>query len=148
LTESQLLEKCAQHALLPGADKNTPIQQRYFQIFWDPAYGVSPVMLSPFSGLGERTEDKVAWNMAMAVAWNAAMVAVYIEVEHGFGDITFINTWPFLNAWWKLCLYSLPVGRYYHVAVLLSNTLNCICPNQSAQYFDCEPPILEAYFHA
>jgi hypothetical protein len=137
LAELKLLEKCAQYALRPGADDNTPIKDRYFQLFGDPAYGVSPLMLSPFSGPGERTDDEAAWN--------AAMAAVRIEVEHGFGDIT--RQWPFLNAWWKHHVYSSPIGRYYRVAVLLTNALNCLRPNQTSTYFDCEPPLLEEYFH-
>ncbi|KAF7334803.1 DDE Tnp4 domain-containing protein [Mycena sanguinolenta] len=137
LAESKILEKCAQFALRPGADQNTPIQQRYFQLFGDPAYGVSPLLLSPFSA-DQRTEEQTAWN--------AAMAAVRIEVEHGFGDIT--RQWPFLNAWWKHRVYSSPIGRYYRVAVLLANALNCLRPNQTSTYFDCEPPLLEDYFHA
>ncbi|KAJ6600829.1 hypothetical protein B0H10DRAFT_1887659, partial [Mycena sp. CBHHK59/15] len=43
------------------------------------------------------------------------MSAVRIEVEHGFGIVA--NLWPFLNAGWKMQLYSSPVGRYYRVAL-------------------------------
>ena len=73
------------------------------------------------------------------------MLAVWIEVEHGFGIVS--NTWPFPNAGWKMHFYSLPVGRYYHVGVLLTNCLNCLQPNQIAQYFDCPPPMLTDYLH-
>jgi hypothetical protein len=55
--------------------------------------------LSPFSG-GDRTEEQMEWNTAMS--------AVQIEVEHGFGDVTCL--WPFLNVWWKHCIYSSPIG--------------------------------------
>ena len=51
-----------------------------------------------------------------------------IEVEHGFGIVA--NTWPFLNAGWKMRLYSSPVGRCYRVGVLLTNCINCLWPNQ------------------
>ena len=86
--------------------------------------------------MGERTEEK---------EWNARMSAVHIEVEHGFGIVA--NTWPFLNAGWKMGLYSSPVGRYYRVGVLLSNCINCLWPNQVAQYFECLPPELDEYLH-
>jgi len=37
-----------------NADENTPIEERYFQIFGD---GVGPHILSPFSGPGEWTDE-------------------------------------------------------------------------------------------
>ncbi|KAE9406321.1 hypothetical protein BT96DRAFT_954974 [Gymnopus androsaceus JB14] len=125
------------HAFRPGADANTDISRRYFHVFGDPAYGISPVLMSPFAGLGDRTEEEKEWNKAMS--------AVRIEVEHGFADLT--RSWPFLNAWWVHRVFSSLVGRYYRIGVLLSNALNCIRPNQTAQTFDCEPPALEEYFH-
>nr|GAT45576.1 predicted protein [Mycena chlorophos] len=137
LAASELLQNCELHARKPGTDDNTPAAERYFQIFGDPAYGVSPLMLSPFSGAGERTEHEAAWNEAMA--------AVRIEVEHGFGGIT--ANWPFLNGWWTHRIWQSPVGRHYRVGVLLTNALNCINPNQTSQYFKCEPPTLDEYFH-
>jgi hypothetical protein len=68
-----------------------------------------------------------------------------IVVEHGFGIIA--NTWPFLNAGWKMELGASPVGWYYRAGVILANGLNCIRPNQISQYFECEPPELADYFH-
>ena len=136
-TESGLLDCLAQFAHQENTDEDTPIEERYFQISGDPAYGVGLNILSPFSGPGERTEEEKEWN--------AEMSAVRIEVEHGFGIVS--NTWPFLNAAWKMQLYSSPVGRYYRVGVLLTNCLNCLRPNQVAQYFDCIPPELHEYLH-
>jgi hypothetical protein len=52
--ESGVFEKARQHAFRVGTDENTPIGERYYQIFGDPAYGVSPVLISPFCG--EKTE--------------------------------------------------------------------------------------------
>jgi hypothetical protein len=77
---------------------------------------------SPFTGPGVQTEDELDWNNAMA--------GVRISVEHGFGDL--VVMWPFLNAWWKQRIFRSPIGRYYHVAVLLTNALNCFKPNQTA----------------
>lgn len=136
LSESGLIEWCYAHAFRPGADYTTPIAERYFQAFGDPANGINPVLMSPYAGLGQRTEEEKKWNEAMA--------AVRIEVEHGFADV--IRSWPFLNAWWVQRVFSSPVGSYYRVAVLLSNALNCVRPNQTAQTLNCEPPTLEDYF--
>ncbi|KAF7336366.1 DDE Tnp4 domain-containing protein [Mycena venus] len=137
LAAPHLLENCAQCAFRPRADHNTPITRRYFQIFGDPAYGVSPLLLSPFNAGADRTPEQTKWSHAMS--------SVRMEVEHGFGGIT--REWPFLNAWWKLRVYSSPVGRYYRVCVLLANALNCIRPNQTSQAFDILPPHVHEYFH-
>jgi hypothetical protein len=137
LTESGLLDRLAHFAHQEDVDDNTPLEDRYFQLFGDPAYGVGHHIISPFAGAGERTPEEKEWN--------AQMSAVRIEVEHGFGIVA--NLWPFLNAGWKMQLYSSPVGRYYRVGVLLANCLNCLCLNQVAQYFDCLPPDLDEYLH-
>ena len=137
LAESGLLEKCTTHARKPGTTNATPIEDRYYQLFGDPAYGVSPVLLSPFARAGQRSEDEQEWNVGMS--------SVRIEVEHGFGIV--VNTWPFLNAFWKLRVYASPVGVYYRVAVLLTNARNCYRPNQISQYFACRPPTVREYFH-
>jgi nuclease HARBI1 len=94
---------------------DAPYEEQTYQIFGDPAYGVGPHIISPFTGIGDHTEEKT---------WNAEMSTVHIEVEHGFGIVA--NTWPFLNAGWKMQLYSSPVGRYYQVGVLLMNCINCL----------------------
>jgi hypothetical protein len=137
LAESLLLDKCRQYAVCPGTNEQTLPQDRYYQLFGDAAYRVSPLMMSPFASRGVRTPDELAWNKVMS--------SVRIEVEHGFGIV--VNLWPFLNGFWKLCLFSSPVERYYCVGVLLTNARNCLHPNQVSMYFDCEPPTLSEYFH-
>jgi len=137
LNESAILERLAQFAVPDDIDDDTPEELQTFQIFGDPAYGLGPHMISPFAGAGARAQDEQEWNSRMS--------AVRIEVEHGFGIVA--NLWPFLNAGWKLRLYSSPVGRYYRVGVLLTNCINCQNPNQVAQYFKCVPPSLSQYLH-
>jgi hypothetical protein len=137
LSESGILRRFSTFAFREDIPANAPAEQRTFQVFGDPAYGLGPHIISPFSGAGERTEEELEWN--------AQMSAVRIEVEHGFGIVS--NLWPFLNAGWKMHLYSSPIGWYYRVGVLLANGLNCLHSNQVAQYFNCLPPLLEDYFH-
>jgi nuclease HARBI1 len=84
--ESGIFEKARQFALREGTDENTPIGDRYYQIFGDPAYGVSPVLMSPFTG--EKTEAEQLWNNKMS--------SVRISVEHSFGCV--LKSWPFLRA--------------------------------------------------
>ena len=129
LASSGLLDKCAEHAIHPNA--TLPPLERYFQLFGDPAYSISPLLMSPFSR-NQRTEEELEWNEAMA--------SVRIEVEHAFGGV--VRAWPFLDAWWKHQVFLSPLGHYYHVGVLLTNTLNCVHPNHTSQVFDCVPPIV------
>ena len=134
LRTSKLLETCA---VRDSTDENMPTEEWFLQLFGDPAYGVSNQIISPFSGHGERTNAEMDWN--------AEMAAVQIEVEHGFSIVS--NTWPFLNAGWKMHIFSSPIGRYYHAGVLFTNAINCLRYNQVAQYFDCKPPDLFDYFY-
>ena len=53
LTESALLDRLTQFAFPGDVDQNTPIEEHTLQIFGDPAYGVGPHIVSPFSGMGE-----------------------------------------------------------------------------------------------
>ena len=135
LASSNLLQKCAEHAIHPNASQ-LPLHHHRFQLFGDPAYGISLLLMSPFAR-NQRTEEELEWNKAMA--------SVRIEVEHAFGGV--VRAWPFLDAWWKHQIFSSPVGLYYRIGVLLTNALNCVRPNQTSQTFDCEPPTLEEYFH-
>jgi nuclease HARBI1 len=133
--KSRVFEWAREHAFREGADETTPIVDRYYQIFGDPAYGMSPVLSSPFQG--EKTEEEQEWNYRMS--------GVRISVEHGFGGV--LTAWPFLRAFWKHRVYSSPVGRYYRVAVLLYNAISCFRPNATSQRYDCMPPSVEEYFH-
>jgi hypothetical protein len=65
LNESGLAEACLEHAIQPDSEENDEPQDRYFQLFGDPAYGVSPVLLSPFAE-NERTDEQVEWNNKMS----------------------------------------------------------------------------------
>ncbi|KAF8986977.1 hypothetical protein BDQ17DRAFT_1259033 [Cyathus striatus] len=136
LAQSGLLPWAAQYAVRPMINENTPPEDRFLQVFGDPAYGNSHQIISPYAGLTPRMEQEKEWNLVMA--------SLRIEVEHGFGNT--LRLFPFLNAWWKHQIYSSPLGIYYHVGILLTNAQNCLHPNQTSQYFNCEPPVLEEYF--
>lgn len=68
LRDSGLLEHCAEHAF-----RNDGVERRTLQLFGDPAYSVSPFLVSPFAGAGVRTDEEKEWNTQMA--------SVHIEVE-------------------------------------------------------------------
>ena len=137
LSESGLLDQCAKYAVQEDIEDDTPLEHRFFQLYGDPAYGVNPFLISPYSGPGQRTASEQEFNSCMS--------SVRIEVEHGFGIV--LNTWPFLYTFWKQRLHQSPIGTYYRVAVLLTNAQNCLRPNQIALHFNCRPPELEEYFH-
>ncbi|KAJ3713874.1 hypothetical protein C8R42DRAFT_531954, partial [Lentinula raphanica] len=136
LTTSCILDKLDTFAFRPDVPADAPPHECNFVVFGDPAYGYGPHLISPFS-TDNITEPQKAWNEAMSQC--------RIEVEHGFGVV--VTLWPFLNNWQKITLLQAPVGHFYCVGVLLTNTLNCLRPNQVAQAFDCLPPTLNEYFH-
>ena len=73
------------------------------------------------------------------------MGGVRISVEHGFGIV--VQEWPFLNSITKQKILGTQCGTVYCVAILLTNALSCLVPNQTAQWYNCVPPTLEEYFH-
>lgn len=135
LAQSGLLGHCAEHAIQPGSTPDSPLHERFYQLLGDKAYPLSPQLISLISG-DDLTEEQSEWNHMMS--------SFRIEVEHGFADV--IRLWPYLNVWWKHRVFYSPVGRYYRVGVLFTNAHNCIRPNQTSQFFHCEPPTLEEYF--
>jgi nuclease HARBI1 len=84
LAKTKILEVCVIHTVWKDTDENTPAQERYLQIFGDPAYGVSNQITSSYAGAGDRTDAEKEWN--------AEMVAVRIEVEHRFSIVLNSNT--------------------------------------------------------
>ena len=63
---SGLLDRLAHFAYRPRTDENTSVEDRYFQIFGDPAYQNEPHIMSPFSGVGERSDAEKEWNAEMS----------------------------------------------------------------------------------
>ncbi|KAF8580993.1 hypothetical protein K439DRAFT_1648025 [Ramaria rubella] len=124
---SQLLSKLQRHAIQPGSCEGDPLQDHYFQVYSDSAYGVSPVMISPFSGVGELTVEQHEWNTAMG--------AVCISVEHRLA----------VSQCQKI--YGNTCGLLYWVGVLLTNAHSCVVLNQTAIRYTCDPPLVEDYFH-
>jgi hypothetical protein len=137
LDESGILEWCALHAIQPGSKHGDPPERRYFQLYGDPAYPDSELLLSSFSRLKGSDEER-AFNVAMTSNGR-------ICVKHGFAVVA--QTWPFVRAWEKHRLLSSPAGRYYRVAVLFTNAHNCFQPNEISKEFKCQPPLLNEYFH-
>lgn len=77
------------------------------------------------------------------IQFNAAMSAVRVSVEWGFGGIT--RLWPFIDMKFASKLQLSPVGTYYLVAALLTNFRDCTSPNQISRFFSVTSPTLEEY---
>ncbi|KAF8574357.1 hypothetical protein K439DRAFT_1624386 [Ramaria rubella] len=136
LHEGELVDKLQQHAIQPGLQEGDAPEQWFFQVYGDSAYGVGPVILSPYSHVGELTDKEHVWNKPMG--------GVRISVEHGFGLV--LQDWPFLQAFWKQKIYSNACGLLYHVIVLLTNAHSCFVPNQTAIQYHCDPLMVHEYF--
>ena len=137
LTESKLLITLEQCAIQPGSDEGDLLECCFFQIYGNSAYGLSPVMVSPFSWVGKLMVAQQEWNVAMGQVW--------ISVEHGFG--LDLKDWAYLNAFWKQKVWGTACGVWYWVGVLLTNAHSCLVPNQTAIRYGCMPPSLHQYFH-
>jgi hypothetical protein len=126
----------ARGELITGESEGACYQHKHAcqgEIFSDPAYGLSPVLISPSND--DKTAEQLEWNRDMSLVW--------MSVEHAFAII--LNHWPYLRAFWKHWEYTSGVGRNYCVGVLLSNSINCLHPNQTAQRYNCQPPMVEEY---
>jgi len=84
-----------------GSDEGDLPEHFFFQIYGSLAYGVSPVMLRTYSGVGELTVAQQDWN--------AAMGQVQISVEHGFGLV--FQDWPYINTFWKQKVWGTACGH-------------------------------------
>jgi hypothetical protein len=137
LNESTLLADIEWHTIQPSSQEGDPPAARYFQLYGNSAYGVSPFLVSPYSGIGKLTRKQAAWNKAMGGVW--------ISVEHGFSRV--IQDWLYLNVFLKQRIWGNVCSLLYRVGVLLTNAHSCLVPNQTARRYDCMPPSLKEYFH-
>ncbi|KIJ27089.1 hypothetical protein M422DRAFT_191457, partial [Sphaerobolus stellatus SS14] len=66
-------------------------------LYGDSAYGLSPVILSPYASVSDPTPEELPWNKAIG--------KMRISVEHGFGLV--IMDWPFLDCFWKQKIWGI-----------------------------------------
>ncbi|KAF8577638.1 hypothetical protein K439DRAFT_1621951 [Ramaria rubella] len=103
LAESNLLDYLQSHAIQPGSMQADHLGCRYFQVYGDSAYGISPVMVSPYAGIIPPIPDQRAWNTAMG--------GIQISVEHGFGLV--LQDWLQLNCFWCQQIWGTHCGVMY-----------------------------------
>ena len=103
---------------------------------------ITPFLLSQhrpaYHGAGTTQQER---------GWNADMAGLRIHAEWGFSKT---KAWArILSHPRALKVQESDVKQLVRVCVLLTNAFSC-CPNnanQTALYFDCQPPTLDAYFN-
>ena len=107
---------------------------RHYCVYGDPAYPLSPYIISPFRG-GVITANQARFNKRMS--------KVRVSVEWGFNKL--ISIFAFLDYKKNQKLYLQPVGKYYKVAALLINCHTCLYGSETTSYFGLQPPSLQEY---
>ena len=145
--ESNLLKILQQHTHAPDG---TPLQ-----VYGDPAYSLSNVLLTPYQG-AQITPNQRLWNRTMSRLWIVAEWA-FKEMVNLFGFLDYVKN--------QKHLLQL-VGVQFRVPALLHNAHVCLHRPQIRQYFELlhdqdnelegeemieeqllEPPSLLEYFH-
>ena len=103
-------------------------------IYGDAGYPLRRYLQTPF--LGNLTQQQKDFNEVMS--------KVRASVEWLFGDI--IKQFKFTDFKKNQKMGLSPIAKQYRVSVLLTNAFTCAYRNNTSNYFDLEPPILEKYY--
>ena len=104
-------------------------------LYGDPAYPLRPQLQAPFPTVRITPEQE---------AFNSAMAKVRITVEWSFGEI--LNFFKFTDYKKSQKVLLSACGKMYIVSGLLTNAHTCVYKNNTADYFELDPPSLEEYF--
>lgn len=104
-------------------------------LYGDPAYPLRQNLQAPFHGANLTIQEQ---------AFNRAMSEVRVSVEWIFGDI--LNYFKFNDFKKNLKIGLSPIGKIYRVSAILSNAHTCFYKNNTSNFFDIDPPLLEEYF--
>ena len=127
LRESRVLTQMQRHMTAPNG--------RLFSVYGDPAYPLSDGhILAPYRG-GAISRNQMLFNKRMS--------AVRICVEWAFGKV--ISLFAYLDFKKNQKLQLQPVGKYYKVAVLLTNCHTCLYGSETGTFFNVDPPTLQEY---
>ncbi|OWZ24570.1 hypothetical protein PHMEG_000394 [Phytophthora megakarya] len=117
---------------------NSRCDERFkdYRIFRDCAYGRDDVMLSPFG--------KAVGNMtAVQLQISSSMRKLRVSVEW------VLNYWKTLDVKSNLRTGTQPVGKMYHVGVLMNNCITCLRGgNTASDYFKVKFPNIREYLHS
>lgn len=106
-----------------------------YYIYGDPAYPMSPWMLSPYKGVLTDAQQE----------FNKSMSSVRTTVEWGFGRV--VALWPYVDYKKKqqVGLSACGLGKQYQVAGFLTNCHSCLYRNATSKYFRVRAPSLREY---
>jgi len=110
---------------------------RPLYIFGDLGYTTSHYIQTPFEGLNLNQEQR---------NYNKIMSKIRVPNEWAFKDV--LQNFGFMRNKYNLKTGKSPVGMYYSVAVIMSNCKNCFSPNETLQYFNCQPASIFEYLRA
>ena len=128
LAMSGLLEQLEQHSFTPD---DQPLC-----IYGETAYPHRVHLQHPFALMPNLTDDELAFTRSMN--------KVRICVEWVFEDI--VNYFKFTDFKKDLKIGLSAVCKTYVVCALLRNALTCLYGNNTASFFNVQPPALEDYF--
>lgn len=106
-----------------------------YYIYGDPAYQISPWLMTPFKG--QLTDEQKEFNTDMS--------SCRVTVEWGFGKI--VALWPYVDYAKKqqVALSACGLGKQYAVAGVLTNCHSCLYGNSTSKFFGVRPPTLRSY---
>ncbi|KAG8176731.1 hypothetical protein JTE90_003362 [Oedothorax gibbosus] len=103
-------------------------------IYGDSGFPLKEFLLTPFPNVNlDRNQ----------ILFNKHMSSVRQAVEWGFGKV--INEFAFLDFKKNQKLMHQEVSKMYNTAVILTNCHTCLYGNQTADYFNVQPPSLSQY---
>jgi nuclease HARBI1 len=117
LTESRLLRHLEE--LMPEGTE-------LFSIYGDPAYPISPHLLSGFKNVPPGSVQQ---------QWNTQMSKGRQMVEWEFKEVA--TKWSYVDFEKNMKIFKCPIAQYYTVAVFFTNLCCCCYGNQSSKYFGC-----------
>lgn len=108
-----------------------------YYVYTDPGYPLMDGLIKPYGGAAITPQQ---------AQFNKSMSTVRECVEWGFGKV--VSLWAFVDFKKNIKLFLSPIGKWYIVAVLLTNCHTCLYGSETSHFFHLDPPSLHDYLHA
>jgi hypothetical protein len=106
-----------------------------FRIYGDPAYPIHALLLRAFRGNNLTAAQE---------QFNKELNAARTSVEWAFGKV--VKYMAQLDFKAAMKLHEAPLGKFYKLAVILTNCHTCTYKSSvTGSFFECDPPSLEVY---
>lgn len=113
-----------------------PNRKLQYFVYGDAGYTTAGHIIAPYKR-AQLTDQQRAFNEAMS--------KIRKPVEWMFKEVN--SMFEFLNPADNQKILLSPIGQFYLVAILLTNTHTILHHPQTPKYFNCVPPTLAEYFH-